>query len=339
MRVSIRWLAGIALMITVGCSRRESVPEVVVYTALDQIYSEKILKLFEQRTGIKVRPVYDTESTKTVGMVNRILAEKSHPQCDVFWNNEIVRTVMLKRQGILQAYPSPSGQDIPPEFKDSEGYWHGFAARARVLVYNKNLVNAADQPMTLQELTDPKWKGRVCLAYPLFGTTATQAAALFTFWGDQQAKTYYQTLRANGIIIVDGNATSKDMVARGEAAVGFTDSDDALVAINEGKPVGIVFPDQGDGQMGTLVIPNTLALIKDAPHLEAGRKLIDFLLSREVEKLLAECGSAQMPVRADIPAPKGNPSLAGIKAMAVDWTSVEAKLSEVSYFMERVFVR
>lgn len=270
-------------------------------------------------------------------MRNKLNAQRNPAK--IYWNNEIVRTVMLKRQGLLQPYVSVSGNDIPAEFKDREGHWHGFAARARVLVYNKNLVGEADKPASLRELTDPKWKGRVSLAYPLFGTTATHAAALFASWGDEQGKAYHQALKSNGVVIVDGNATSKDMVARGEAAVGFTDSDDASVAIEQGKPVGMIFPDQGEGQMGTLVIPNTVALIRGCPHPEAGRKLIDFLLSREVEKMLAESGSAQMPVRADIPVPKGNPSLAGIKAMVVDWDQVEAKLTGVSRFMEQLFVR
>ena len=329
----------LTLLVLTGCGRQAGKPEVVVYTALDQIFSEKILQTFEQQTGIKVKAVYDTEATKTVGLVNRILAERARPQCDVFWNNEIVRTVMLKRQGILQPYVSPSGQDIPAAFKDSEGCWHGFAARARILIYNKNLVAEADKPATLQELTDPKWKGKVSLAYPLFGTTATHAAALFAFWGDEQGKAYHQALKANDVVIVDGNATSKDMVVRGEVAIGFTDSDDANVAIEQGKPVGMIFPDQGDGQMGTLVIPNTVALVNDCPHPREGKMLIDFLLSREVEQMLAECGSAQMPVRSGIPVPKGNPSLEGIKPMAVDWNLVETKLADVSRFMDQLFVR
>jgi len=111
------------------------------------------------------------------------------------------------------------------------------------------------------------------------------------------------------------------------------------VALQQGKPVTVVFPDQGDDQMGSLVIPNTVALIKNCPHPEAGKKLIDFLLRREVEAMLAESGSVQMPVRADVPVHDGNPSLAGIKAMQVDWNVVETKLTEVSHFLEELFVR
>jgi iron(III) transport system substrate-binding protein len=121
--------------------------------------------------------------------------------------------------------------------------------------------------------------------------------------------------------------------------VGFTDTDDANVAMQRGKPVRMMFPDQGRNRMGTLVIPNTVALVKGCPHPGAGKKLIDFLLSREVEEMLARSGSAQMPVRPGIPVPEGNPSLAGIKAMKTDWNAVETGLADVSRFLEELFVR
>ena len=94
--------------------------EVVIYTALDRQYSEPILKQFEEATGIEVRPVYDTEAAKTVGLVNRLMAERDRPKCDVFWNNEILRSIQLKREGLTAPYVSPSAADIPASFKDAE---------------------------------------------------------------------------------------------------------------------------------------------------------------------------------------------------------------------------
>ena len=321
-----------------GCAKHDSSP-VVVYTALDQSFSEPVLALFEERSGIEVRAVYDTEATKTVGLVNRLLAERDRPRCDVLWNNEVVRTVMLKRRGVLAAYESPSAADIPAAFRDSENYWTGFAARARVLIYNTEQLEAAQVPFSIEELGKPQWRKRVSLAFPMFGTTATHAAALFAYMGDDAAREYFRAMKANGIVIVDGNASSKDAVARGEVPIGFTDTDDAQVALSQGKPVGMHFPDQGEGQMGTLVIPNTVSMIKGCPHPKEARQLIDFLLSREVGELLAKSGSAQMPLRPGIPVPEGNPSLDGIKAMSVDWDAVEARLGASATFLEGLFIR
>src|SRR5687768_18213315 len=88
----------ILLLILVGLAGcRKPRPEVVIYVSQDQVYAEPILREFSRRTGIRVRAVYDSEAVKTVGLVNRLLAEKSNPQCDVFWNNEALRTHQLDK--------------------------------------------------------------------------------------------------------------------------------------------------------------------------------------------------------------------------------------------------
>ncbi len=99
---------------------------VIVYTSHDHIYSEPALNAFEQKTGVKVKALYDVEAAKTTGIVNRLLAEKNHPRCDVFWNNEHSRTIVLKHKGLLTPYHSPSAAEIPAQFKDADGYWAGF---------------------------------------------------------------------------------------------------------------------------------------------------------------------------------------------------------------------
>ncbi len=107
------------LLLVSGCSK-EGQKEVVVYTSVDQVFSEPVLKDFEREKGIKAKAVYDVEATKTTGLVNRLLTEKDRPQCDVFWNNEIVRTILLKRKGVLAPYSSSSAEDIPSQFRDKE---------------------------------------------------------------------------------------------------------------------------------------------------------------------------------------------------------------------------
>ena len=156
---------------------------VVVYTALDRGFSEPILEAFERKTGIDVKAAYDFESTKTIGLVNRIRAEKNRPRCDVFWNNEIVNTIRLKQEGLLQACNPPEAANYPKQFKDPDGFWYGFAARARVLIVNTKLVKAGTEPKSIFDLTDAKWKSKVGIAKPLFGTTASHVACLFASLG------------------------------------------------------------------------------------------------------------------------------------------------------------
>ena len=318
---------------------KDDVNEVVIYVSHDQDYSEAILKDFEAQTGIKVKAVYDTEATKTTGLVNRLIAEKDNPQADVFWNNEVSRTIILRNEGVLEHYISPNSQNIPNIHKDAEGYWTGFAARARVLLVNTNLVGEDQTPQTLEELSQAKWKSQVTLANPLFGTTASHTAALFILWGDEKAKQYFRDLRENGLVIAESNGQTRDMVADGEIAIGFTDTDDANDAIVDGKPVKVIYPDQSAGQIGTLIIPNSVMLIKDAPHKENAKKLIDYLLTPKVEEKLADSKAAQMPLHPDVPRPENVPDVSEIHAMNVSWEEIANKLSESQEFLQDLFLR
>ena len=329
-------LVFICLLLIPGCTKQDQ-REVVIYTSLDQVFSEPVLKDFQEETGIKVKAVYDVEASKTMGLFNRLLAEKANPRCDVFWNSEVGRTIILKHKGVLMPYVSPSAEDIPAQFKDADGFWTGFAARARVLVYNTDLLEESELPESIFELTEPVWKGRVAMGYPLFGTTATHVAALWAYLGPDKTEEYLKALKANEIVIVDGNAVARDMVVKGRVPLAFTDTDDVNVAVQSGKPVKMIYPDsQG---MGTLFIPNTVAMIKDCPHPEEAKILIDYLLSREVESRLAFSESAQVPVRDGVPTPAHVPLHSSVKAMVVNYEDIAKNMKEATRFCQELFVR
>jgi len=267
---------------------------VVIYTSVDQIYSEPILKEFEAQTGIKVLAVYDVEATKTTGLVNRLIAEKNRPLADVFWNGEFTQTILLKEEGLLTPYQSASADDIPTRYIDPEGYWTGFGGRARVLLVNTDLVPVDEYPKSIFDLPN---HSRVGIAYPMFGTSATHAAALYATFGPDEAKDFYSNLESSGVRVVDGNSVVRDLVASGQFDMGLTDTDDACRAIRKGAPVEIIFLDQSENGMGTLIIPNTVALINDSPNPGEAKVLIDYLLSRQVEESLVASGWIQVSLR------------------------------------------
>lgn len=310
--------------------------EVVVYTALDELYSRPILDAFEERTGIRVRAQYDTEASKTTGLVNRLIAEKDRPRADVFWNNEAAQTIVLKNNGVLEPYRSPAAGVIPDHYKDVEGYWTGFAARGRVVIYNKDLTN--EPPRTVRDFLDPKWSGKAAIANPLFGTTATHAAALFAIWGDDEAKTFFRALKENSVAILPGNATVRDLVARGEYAVGLTDTDDANGAVEDGYPVGWHLVDAEPGGLGALIIPNTVALIRGGPNPDAARKFIDFLLSEDVELALSRMRSLQIPLNPAVNPPETVPKLAAIHVMDVSFDAVAKAMARSAPFIQNEFL-
>lgn len=335
----------VALGIVAGCERTppgstssQPASEVVVYTALDRQFSEPILNEFTARTGIVVRPAYDSEATKTVGLTNRIRAEAARPRCDVFWNNEILNTQRLKKEGLLQPCTPAEAANYPPQFRDPDGCWFGFAARARVIIVNTEVVPAERLPTSIADLADPQWKGRTGIAKPLFGTTASHVACLFALHGAARATELLDALRQNDVQILSGNKGCAEMVGAGRLAMALTDTDDAIVELEAGKPVKIVFPDGGADQMGTLLLPNTLALVKGCPHPEAGTRLIDFLLSAEVEGRLAAGPSAQIPLHRAAPVPSRVGRLEALRTMPVDLTHAADAFDAAARYIEDHFL-
>jgi iron(III) transport system substrate-binding protein len=271
---------------------------VVVFTAHDRVFSEPILHAFEQRTGITVLPVYDAEAAKTTGLINRLLARGDNPECDVLWNNEVVQTEALAQAGLLEPYRSPSAERIPARYRDRHDRWTGFAGRLRVFVYNKTKFPLTEPPATLAAFTDPAYRGQGVIALPYYGTTFTHVAVLNQRLGPERLKGWLERARDNGTAFAPGNGAACDLVATGERAFGLTDTDDARGAQLEGKPIAVAIPDAaGDG---AILIPNTVAFVKGAPHPAEAKELIDYLLSAEVERQLAEMPSAQIPLGTDL---------------------------------------
>ena len=270
--------------------------EVVVYTSVDQFYSEPALKEFEKLSGIKVLAVYDVEAAKTTGLVNRLIAEKANPRADLFWSGEFAQTILLKEKSILSPYKSSMAEGIPRQYMDIEGYWTGFSGRARVIIVNTKQLEAKDYPISIFSFLDAGIPaGKIGMANPLFGTTATHAAALYAALGPEKGRDYFSKVYERGIKIVDGNSVVRDMVAAGELWMGLTDTDDFCAAQEKKEPVAAVLPDQDS--LGTLVIPNTAALVAGSKHQFEAKKLMDFLVSEKTEQMLVNSGWCQVPLR------------------------------------------
>jgi iron(III) transport system substrate-binding protein len=323
-----------------GCNpEKESNKVVVVYTSVDQHHAEPILDAFEKKTGIEVKAVFDVEAAKTTGLVNRLIAEKNNPQADVFWNSEFAQTILLKEKGILAPYESPSAADIPTQFRDPEHYWAGISGRARIFIINTDLVAPENYPENLDDYLNPEWPAdKIAIASPLFGTSATHAAALYSTLGNTEALDFFVKLEERGVRIESGNSTVRDLVASGDLMWGLTDTDDAAGAIERGAPVDVVFPEQGDDGLGTLLIPTTAALIAGSPHEEEGKKLVDFLLSVEVEKMLIESGWCHVPVR-EIDAKPKFIDVDDVKLMDINLADVYKYIELVKNDLRVVFVK
>jgi len=291
-------LAGIGLLafaiwqFSRGPSDTVSNGQLVVYCAHDAAYAEQIIQRFEQQTGIPVDVRFDEEASKSLGLTNLLIAEKNDPRCDVFWNNQTLGTIRLKSAGLLQSYHSPNADRIPSRFKDADDCWTGFAGRLRVYLVNTDnmaaTVEAVDQALAAPSLN------RVAIAKPLFGTTLSHYSVLQAQWGEARLREWHTDIRERGIREVRGNSMTKDLVAAGVCDVGFTDTDDAYVAIDNGHPVAMLPVRLDDGS--TICLPNSVAIIRNSPHPELAEQFVDFLLSAETELLLASSSARQIPL-------------------------------------------
>jgi iron(III) transport system substrate-binding protein len=273
----------------------QSYRKVVVYCSVDQEIAEPIIAEFEKQTGIDVLPRFDTEASKTVGLVQRIRAEAASPIADVFWSNEIFHTIRLASESLLATYRSNTTKDWPQRYADPNGRWYGFALRARVIAYNTARVSAADAPKCLEDVLESKWKGRIVMAAPEFGTTGGDVASWFAHYDSARAMEILKQLKANDIRLVSGNSTAIRMVATGQADICFTDTDDVYAAQRNDWPVAMNYLDQGGD--GALAIPNTAAIIKGAGHLVEAKEFMEFLLSDDLEQILLSSDSHNCPIR------------------------------------------
>lgn len=262
----------------------------VVYCAHDSVYSEEILSRFEEQTGIQVVRQFDTEATKSLSLVNRLLAEKEHPQCDVFWNNEVLGTVRLAEAGVLEPYRGIGYERIPERYRDPDGLWTGFAARLRVWILNTDRTDSESVATKL----DAEDLSFVAVAKPLYGTTRVHYAVLWKEQGGEKVKAWHKDTRRRGLLEVNGNSTVKNLVADGKIDCGWTDTDDFFLAVDDGKPVEAVPVRTKSGH--TICIPNSVAIVKGTKHRKAAERLVEFLLSQETELAMARSSSRQIPL-------------------------------------------
>lgn len=270
------WLIGVVsiavgAIIPVACKSNGRASTVIAYVSQDQVYAELIFKEFERETGIRVRSIFDSEAAKTVGLVNRLLAERARPQCDVYWGGEELRTRQLAAQGV---------------FRETKG-WVAFGHRSRRIAVSAERTNFPP-PASLLELTNERYRGRVVLSLPLFGTTATHFTALRQHWGAAGWEQWCRALVANKPFVVDGNSVAAQFVVRGEADVALTDSDD-IAAVNRDGVKLRTLPLTAE----SLLIPNTVAVIRNCPHPDAAQRLFEFLQRRTVADQLVAAGALE----------------------------------------------
>ena len=304
-RVARAAAAFVATCLIAGCDLR---PSVTVYASADESVARPVFERFERETGIRVDAKFDTEATKTTGLASVLRAERERPRADVFWSNEMAANVALAAEGVTRRLPDdllPRAvtDGHPTAWRSADGAWLALAGRARVIVYAPDRVQSP--PTAWTSLLAPRWKGRIAMADPRFGTTRGHFGAMKAYWDATAMPGYFEAF-AEGladnrpIILTSGNAGVVDAVARGEADLGMTDTDDVLAAQARGLGIEMAFPrhafDASRIGGGTFVIANTVAAVAGCPHPEQAAAFIRWFATASVERQLAEMTARHAPL-------------------------------------------
>ncbi|QDT16918.1 extracellular solute-binding protein [Alienimonas californiensis] len=299
-----------------GCGGRGG-EEVVLYCAADRLHAEPILREFESRTGVHVRAKFDTEATKSLSLVGSLIREADAPVCDLFWNNERGGTEDLAARGLLAPHRGEAWEATPPQHRDPEGLWCGFGGRLRVWIVNTDRLPATREAVEAELAKEADLS--FAYANPRYGTTLTHFSLLHRELGDDGLRAFAERLDDAGAVTASGNAAVKDLVAAGTVACGWTDTDDAYLAIEAGAPVETL-PVEVPGPPGPapICIPNTVALTRGGPNAAHAARLADYLLGKEVAVRLANGPSRQIPLTpVSGPLPEDVKQFAGLARDAV----------------------
>ena len=221
-------------------------------------------------------------------LANALIEEQANPQADVFITTELFTVQSLAQQGIFQSYLPAGADQLPAEFIGPDNLWTGLTRRARVIMYNADLVSQEELPTSIFDLTDPKWKGQIAAAGSTNGSMQAQIAAMRQLIGEEETQAWLNGLITNEVTFFGGHTDVRKAVGAGEFKLGLVNHYYYHLQKAEGSNVGIIFPDQNEGQIGLITNATAAAVVNGAPHVDAAQAFMDFLVSPEGQKLFAE---------------------------------------------------
>jgi iron(III) transport system substrate-binding protein len=194
----------------------------------------------------------------------------------------------LAQEGIFQSYMPEGVDQLPADFIGPDNKWIGLTRRARVIMYNSDLVSPDELPASIFDLTDPKWQGQVAAAGSTNGSMQAQIAAMRQLIGEEATEEWLRGLVANDVTFFGGHTDVRKAVGAGEFKLGLVNHYYFYLQQAEGSNVGIIFPDQGEGQIGLITNATSAAILEGSSNLPAARAFIDFLISAEGQRTFAE---------------------------------------------------
>jgi len=240
----------------------------------------------------------------------------------------------LQQAGLFQSYASAAATHLPQSAIGPDAEWYGLTLRLRAIMYNSDLVPADQLPDSILDLSDPTWKGQVASTNSTNGSLQAQVASMRQLLGENATQAWLQGLVSNDVTWFGGHTDVRKAVGAGEFKLGLVNHYYYYLQLEEGSPVGIIFPDQEEGGLGLITNLTAIGIIEGNQNQAAARALVDFLLSKEGQQLFAEL-NYEYPLVPDVPPHPALQSLEGLHFAEVDTSRAAADLDNIFDLMER----
>lgn len=283
--------------------------ELIVYTSRAESLFKPVIEAFNQaHPDVKVTVLTGSNGE----LAAKLLEERANPQADVLINSDILTMQSLSEQGAFVGNDSPAVAAVPEAYRADDGSWVALTLRPRVIMYNTELISPEEVPATMMGLTDPQWKGEVGSADSRNGAMVAQLVAMRHLLGEETMSAFVRGLVANDTQWFGGHTDVRKAVGAGELKLGLVNHYYYHLSKAEGAPVGIVYPDQGEGGMGLVVNSTNAAIVQGAKHPELAQLFVDFMLSPEGQKIYAE-QNFEYPITPGVETADGVPPLSDFK--------------------------
>ncbi|MBV6306385.1 ABC transporter substrate-binding protein [Candidimonas humi] len=306
-----RCLAALSLftLVLAGAAHAQTL---TVYSSVDEANAKKILNAFTKDTGIKANMVF----LSTGPALSRIQAESKRPQADVWFGAPVENHVVAEQRNLLEPYVSAKAAGVAPQYKDAKGYWYAIYTNPLAFGVRTDILakRGAPVPHSWADLTKSVYKGLIQMPSPQTSGTSYEAMlTLIKLMGEDQAFAYMKALNANVQTYTQSGTAPSANLGLGQCAVAIQFTPGFLQLKDQGYKVDVVFPTEGVGHEVAAV-----SIIKGAKDLSAAKALIDWITSQQGQQAMVDAKTYFMPVRDDVKAGSGVPSMSQIKLVESD---------------------
>ena len=296
------------------------------YTSTPIEQAQKIVAIFKRQSGIEVELFRSGGSA----ILSRFQQEMNAGRVavDVITHSEPAAANALGKKGYFVPFKPKNFDKIPDAAKAADGSFIGQRLNMMTHYLRSDKVAAADEPKTWDDLLAAKYKGKLVMTDPSFTSLQVSVVGMISQargWG------FYEKLRLNDVMIVQGNQQVSDMLKRGERliAVGALDSYAADLK-KEGHPIKTLYPSDG-----VFIIPSPTSVVKGSPHPNAAKLFAEFMIGDDAQRLFPADGGYS--ARLDIAAPPGSPDLKSLKIVAVDDDYIEKETQRIKRRFNEIF--